>query len=317
MKPDKILYVDDEAIALKYFERLVGPLAPVLTANSVEEGRAMLGVRGAEIAVLVCDQRMPGERGNELLRHARQHYPHIVRMLTTAYSEIGEAIDAINTGEIYRYIAKPWELEALRSDLKNALELSGLRHERDELVRDKLLAQQSQLVGGRLAALLVAAAGLREADPERPVFRCAQALMLAGAANPVVNWNRWDHADLQQAEARRGAGVAGHLAHWIGRWGTSANDAFALAMLASALGGEIHGETLHLPQPTAFTALLTGPAGQAASAEDCVWPAWQIWTGGRFGVTAQAQGWRIAPEPVSPLPKDWLADTVERLGAAP
>lgn len=317
MKPDKILYVDDEAIALKYFERLVGPLAPVLTANSVEEGRAMLGVRGAEIAVLVCDQRMPGERGNELLRHARQHYPHIVRMLTTAYSEIGEAIDAINTGEIYRYIAKPWELEALRSDLKNALELSGLRHERDELVRDKLLAQQSQLVGGRLTALLVAAAGLREADHERSVFRCAQALLLVGAANPAVNWNRWDHADLQQAEARRGAGVAGHLAHWLGRWGTCPDDASALVPLAQALGGEVQAEGLQLSQATAFTALLTGPAGQSASAEDCVWPAWQVWTAGRFGVTAQPQGWRIAPEPVSPLPRDWLADAVERLGAAP
>ena len=81
MKPEKILYVDDEAIALKYFERLVGPLAPVLTANSVDEGRAVLSVHGADIAVLVCDQRMPGERGNELLRHARTHYPHIVRML--------------------------------------------------------------------------------------------------------------------------------------------------------------------------------------------------------------------------------------------
>jgi two-component system, probable response regulator PhcQ len=317
MKPDKILYVDDEAIALKYFERLVGPLAPVLTANSVEEGRAMLGVRGSEIAVLVCDQRMPGERGNELLRHARQHYPHIVRMLTTAYSEIGEAIDAINTGEIYRYIAKPWELEALRSDLKNALELSGLRHERDELMRDKLLAQQSQLVAGRLMALLVAAAGLRDGDHERAVFRCAQALLLTGTANPAVNWNRWDHAELQQAEARRGAGVAGHLAHWLKHWGACTDDASALATLATALGGEVRGAAVHLPQAAAFSALLAAPAGQAASAEDCVWPAWQVWTGGRFAATAQAPGWQVAAEPVAPLPRDWLADAMERLGAAP
>ena len=69
MKPTKILYVDDEAMALKYFERLVSPMAPVLTATSVEAGRTVLREHGAEIAVLVCDQRMPGEQGNELLRH--------------------------------------------------------------------------------------------------------------------------------------------------------------------------------------------------------------------------------------------------------
>ena len=100
MTPVKILYVDDEAMALKYFERLVSPLAPVITAGSVEEGRAMLKAHGAEVAVLVCDQRMPGEHGNELLRHAREYYPGVVRMLTTAYSEIGDAIEAINAGEI-------------------------------------------------------------------------------------------------------------------------------------------------------------------------------------------------------------------------
>ena len=73
MKPDKILFVDDEAMALKYFERLVGPLAPVITAASVEAGKAILRERGAEIAVLVSDQRMPGERGNGTPTLGRHH----------------------------------------------------------------------------------------------------------------------------------------------------------------------------------------------------------------------------------------------------
>jgi two-component system, probable response regulator PhcQ len=59
MSPGKILYVDDEPMALKYFERLVSPLAPVITALSVEQGKAVLTERGHEIAVLVTDQRMP------------------------------------------------------------------------------------------------------------------------------------------------------------------------------------------------------------------------------------------------------------------
>lgn len=315
MKPEKILYVDDEAIALKYFERLVGPLAPVLTAISVQEGRAMLSVHGAEIAVLVCDQRMPGERGNELLRHARQHYPHIVRMLTTAYSEIGEAIDAINTGEIYRYIAKPWELEGLRADLKNALELAALRSERDELVRDKLLAQQSQLVAGRLGALLIAAAGLNDTTHERVVYRCAHALMAVGKTDTAIDWNRWDHADLQQAEARRGAALIAHLQHWLRRWGPLTDDAQALTQLALVVGGEVRDGALHLSRSAAFSAMLSAPAGQAAVLEDCAWPAWQIWTQGRFAVTAEPGGWRVALAHAEPLPKDWLADAMERLRA--
>ena len=313
MKPEKILYVDDEAIALKYFERLVGPLAPVLVASSVEEGRAILGVHGADIAVLVCDQRMPGERGNELLRHARQHYPHIVRMLTTAYSDISEAIDAINTGEIYRYIAKPWELESLRSDLKNALELSSLRHERDGLMRDKMLAQQSQLVSGRLSALMVAAAALNESTHERAVYRCAQAVLVAGKLQVSVDWNRWDHADLQQAEARRAAGVAMHLAHWMRRWGTPVDGARALAQLGGVLGGELRDGALHLQRADAFLAVLAAPPGQVVSLEACAWPAWQIWTEGRFAVSAAPGGWCVALGTEQQPPKDWLAAAIEQL----
>jgi two-component system probable response regulator PhcQ len=315
MKPEKILYVDDEAIALKYFERLVGPLAPVLTANSVDEGRAVLSVHGADIAVLVCDQRMPGERGNELLRHARTHYPHIVRMLTTAYSEIGEAIDAINTGEIYRYIAKPWELESLRSDLKNALELSALRSERDELVRDKMLAQQARLVSGRLSSLLVIGAGADPAAYERALFRFAQAALWVGAQEPAVDWHRWDHADLQQAEARRGAGVALQVRSWLERFGARQGDAHALAQLAAVLGAEVRDGVLHLARTEPCTALLTAPAGGPASAHDCAWLAWQLWTQGRFGLHSAGEGWVVAPAKDEPLPKDWLADAMERLGS--
>ena len=149
MIPNTILYVDDEAMALKYFERLVSPLAPVVTAASVAEGKAVLDQRRGEIAVLVSDQRMPGAHGNELLRYAREHHPGVVRMLTTAYSELGEAIEAINSGEIYRYITKPWDLESLHADLRNALELALLRGERDGLLREKMLLQQQQLLGHR------------------------------------------------------------------------------------------------------------------------------------------------------------------------
>jgi two-component system probable response regulator PhcQ len=255
VKPEKILYVDDEAMALKYFERLVSPLAPVLTATSVEEGRAMLAAHGTEIAVLVCDQRMPGEYGNELLRHAREYYPGVVRMLTTAYSELGDAIEAINTGEIYRYINKPWELESLRADLKNALELAELRSERDSLMRDRLMAQQGQLLANRLSALLMLGAAVHSEDHEQALHRFAQAALRAGNTEPAIDWHRWDHADLMQAEAQRGAAVAAHLRHWLREFGPRRDGAGALLVLAQALDGEVQGDRVRLRDGKAFTAI--------------------------------------------------------------
>ncbi len=148
-------------MALKYFQRLIDPVAPVLTAGSVEEGRSLLDEHGKDIAVLVTDQRMPGEHGNALLKYAKDHHPAVVRMLTTAYSDLGEAVEAVNRGEIFRYIAKPWELEALKADLRTALEMASLRRERDALVRDKLMVLQGQLMSQRLAGLASVGAVVR------------------------------------------------------------------------------------------------------------------------------------------------------------
>lgn len=314
MKPVKILYVDDEAMALKYFERLVSPLAPVITASSVEEGRAMLAAHGAEVAVLVCDQRMPGEYGNELLRHAREYYPGVVRMLTTAYSELGDAIEAINTGEIYRYINKPWELESLRADLKNALELAELRSERDGLMRDKLLAQQSQLLANRLSGLLMLGAAVHSEGHEQALHRFARAATLAGSVEPAIDWHRWEHADLMQAEAQRGVSIAGHLRQWLREFGPRRDGAGALSVLAQAAGGELRGDHVQLSDGTALTALLSSPAGEAASSPQCAWLAWLLWQGGLADVVAADGGWAVWPAQAATLRSDWLADAIERLG---
>lgn len=313
MKPEKILYVDDEAMALKYFERLVGPLAPVLTASSVEEGRAMLKAHGSEIAVLVCDQRMPGERGNELLRHARDYYPGVVRMLTTAYSELGDAIEAINSGEIYRYINKPWELESLRADLKNALELAALRNERDELMRDKLMAQQSQLLANRLAALLMVGSAIHPDAAAAAVHRFGETVLTVGGAEPAVDWHRWEHADLLQAEALRGAAVAGHVRQWLNDLGPQTGGHAALQALAKLGGGEVQGDGACLPQGIQFHALLTAPAGELPTGEQCGWLAWLLWQGGRARVEADGDGWRVTLADAPALPVDWMADAMERL----
>ncbi|GAA6142994.1 response regulator [Hydrogenophaga sp. 5NK40-0174] len=218
MSANKILYVDDEAMALKYFQRLVEPVAPVITAGSVEEGRRILEEQGMDIAVLVTDQRMPGEQGNALLKYAKQHHPAVVRMLTTAYSDLGDAVEAINRGEIFRYITKPWELEALKADLRNALEMAGLRRERDALLRDKLMVQQNHLMAQRLAGLATMGTVLLgdEARSRSAVLGLARCGAAFGVAEPSVDWARWDQSDVQSAEASRmsalGLKVQTHLA---------------------------------------------------------------------------------------------------------
>jgi two-component system, probable response regulator PhcQ len=321
MSPDKILFVDDEPMALKYFERLVSPLAPVITAASVEQGKAILRERGGEIAVLVSDQRMPGAHGNELLSFAREYHPRIVRMLTTAYSELGEAIEAINSGEIYRYITKPWDMGSLHADLRNALELAELRNERDHLVREKLLVQQQQLLGSRLASLSMLGAGAVRGDSSAALQRYARAALAAGCSQPLVPWQKWDHAGLLQAEAQRGIAIAQGLARWHAEFGDDRSPERAFALLAQALGAQAQGASVLLPSAAPLTALLDAAPGQLPQAADTAWLAWLLWSNAPVQVQAgageAAGGWTLqaaaANSPESAPPADWLERLIEQL----
>ena len=316
MTPAKtILYVDDEALSLKYFERLVGPMAPVMTASSVQEGRAVLQAHSAEIAVLLCDQRMPGEVGNALLQYARESHPHVVRMLTTAYSELGEAIEAINTGEIYRYITKPWELDSLRADLRNALELAALRAERDSLLGQKLFVQHSQLMGSRLSALHTVCALLQTEGHEQALAQFAQGAIAAQSAEPGVDWQRWDHHELLQAEARRNIQIATGLRHWLSAWAASPPP---MAALAQALSGEPEGEqALHIAPSHRLDSLLCAPAGEPVTTEQCAWLAWLLWQQGMGEAQASGSGWRVQRlAQVQPVHPNWLAEAIAQLTSA-
>ena len=321
MIPTYILYVDDEAMALKYFDRLVSPLAPVITAMSVAEGKSVLDQRGGEIAVLVSDQRMPGANGNELLCYARAQHPAVVRMLTTAYSVLGEAIEAINSGEIYRYITKPWDLESLHADLRNALELSVLRSERDSLMREKLLMQQQQLLGQRAGQLALACAAFLREDSTNALHVFLETALLAGCAAPSIDWRLLDYADLMQAEAARGAAIGRHLAAWQQQFKSATSPAEAVAALARALPGQAQAEgaTLMVNDRRAFTDLLGAPPQELPTAAQAAWLAWLVRWSDVVQVSAAGPGLKVTlqgtPNPAA-LPQDWLAGDIERLLAA-
>ena len=129
----------------------------------------------------------------------------------------------------------------------------------------------------------------------------------------MIDWNQWDHADLQQAEAHRSVAIGAQLRRWLQRWGAFGGEGPAQDVLAQALGGERRPDGVLLRQAKGLTELLSAPAGQVVTAEDCVWLAWQLWTEGRFAVAGSAGAWRVAPAAAEPLPADWLADAMERL----
>jgi two-component system probable response regulator PhcQ len=321
-RPDKILYVDDEAMALKYFERLVSPLAPVLTAPSVEAGKALLDAHGDEIAVLVSDQRMPGAHGNELLRYAREQHPTIVRMLTTAYSELGEAIEAINAGEIYRYITKPWDLESLRADLKNALELASLRKERDALLREKLMVQQAQLLAERVAHIAIACAGFVRPDYAARYDAFLRAARVAACRAPVIDWNTMDQADLQQAETARTVAIGTGLAAW-GRWfADQGKGRPPMAVLQEALGAAavLDDGRLLVCDRQALVGPLEAATAEPVTPAATAWLAWLLWADTGATVQAHDDGrWLVVPGPLhedDSLRRDWMASAIENLAHA-
>lgn len=318
MIPQYILYVDDEAMALKYFERLVSPLAPVITAQSVADGMKLLDERSGEIAVLVSDQRMPGAHGNELLRYARDKYPSVVRMLTTAYSELGEAIEAINSGEIYRYITKPWDLEGLHSDLRNALELALLRGERDSLVREKMVLQQQQLLGHRIGLVAVSCAAAAAQDSSRAVHVFLETALAAGCPAPAIDWRVLDYADVIEAEAARGMAIGRHLAQWREEFTSAATPADAAAALVRALPGQAsaEGDCVIVNDARAFTDLLGAAPQEVPTAAQVAWLAWLVRREGAVQVEALESGWAVTPTATAsdePLRSDWLAGDVECL----
>ncbi len=132
-----VLFVDDETKALKYFARCFNREFNILTAGSGAEANEILVQHGMRIAVLLTDQRMPVSDGISLLTETKARYPHIVRLLTTAYTNIDDAIAAVNRGEVWRYITKPWDLDLLRGELNNALELHRERSHERELLNER------------------------------------------------------------------------------------------------------------------------------------------------------------------------------------
>lgn len=122
-----VVYVDDEELARKYFARSAGSGYEVLLASDAEEAISLLRREGARVAILVTDFRMPGRHGGELLRQVSQEYPHIVRILVTAYVDKDALRGAVNPDEVFRILEKPLGVGTVREVLASAAAAQLLR----------------------------------------------------------------------------------------------------------------------------------------------------------------------------------------------
>ncbi|MEA2735949.1 MAG: hypothetical protein QOE14_2400 [Humisphaera sp.] len=127
-----ILVVDDEPDVVRSVKDLLRLDYQVFTATSAAEGMSILETQ--PIDVIMTDQRMPDMTGVEFLKRARDPHPDATRLLFTGYADISAVIGAINQGNVYRYIAKPWDPDELQTIIKEACERHDLLVQRKELI---------------------------------------------------------------------------------------------------------------------------------------------------------------------------------------
>lgn len=130
--PTNLLFVDDEANILAALRRLFRPLGyRIFTAESGAQGLEIIA--SEKIDLVISDMRMPEMDGAQFLEQVRHRSPDSIRILLTGYADIASTIDAINKGQIYRYIAKPWEDNDITLTVRYALEQKQLVREKERL----------------------------------------------------------------------------------------------------------------------------------------------------------------------------------------
>jgi signal transduction histidine kinase len=127
-----LLVVDDEPDLVQSVKDLLRFDFKVLGATRATEGMKIMN--GQEVQIVMSDQRMPEMSGVEFLAQMREKHPDTVRLLFTAYADLGAVIDAINQGNVYSYISKPWQPDELRKILKLALEYYNQQADRRRLI---------------------------------------------------------------------------------------------------------------------------------------------------------------------------------------
>ena len=154
MNRPRLLFIDDEEINRSNFQETFGDEYAILLAGSGEEGLEIMA-RENDLALILSDQRMAGLSGAEVLARARELAPQAERIMITGYSEPDDIMAAINQGQVYRYILKPWTSGELRIAIIHAVERHQLKEENKALLLalEKNNAELEELVRARTMEL--------------------------------------------------------------------------------------------------------------------------------------------------------------------
>ncbi len=121
-QPIRVMFVDDEERILRSLSLQFRRDYEVLVES--DPRRALERLRSEPVQILVSDQRMPQMSGAELLAQASEIQPQAMRILLTGYSDLDAAIEALNSGGIFRYLTKPWDPQEMANTLRQAAELA-------------------------------------------------------------------------------------------------------------------------------------------------------------------------------------------------
>ncbi len=135
-----ILVVDDEQDNLDAFRFNFRKVFDIISAGSGAEALELL--KEKDVAVIITDQRMPRMTGLELLKEAKALRPEAVPIILTAFTDVDVLIEAINLGQVYRYITKPWDAKEVRGLLQYAIERFHLQRE-----NSRMAAQLAEYTG--------------------------------------------------------------------------------------------------------------------------------------------------------------------------
>lgn len=133
-KKPKMLVVDDEPDNLDLLYRTFRRDFNVLRAESGVVALEMLAQEG-EVAVIISDQRMPEMKGTEFLSKTVPQFPDTMRIILTGFTDVEDLVEAINSGQVYKYITKPWDPNELKAVVQRAAETYDLLKQRTEELR--------------------------------------------------------------------------------------------------------------------------------------------------------------------------------------
>jgi diguanylate cyclase (GGDEF)-like protein len=197
-----LLIVDDEPYILPTLVALLSPYYEVITADSGDAAEVHFHKRSVDL--ILTDQKMPRRTGIQLLEWVRLHSPTTVRLLMTGYAELEEAVEAINRGQVYYYLLKPWRTEELLQILRNAAEKFELERSQEDLVAkfQRLNYELEQRVAERTQELEKANRDLEKAYRDQQ--QQAEEMKRLALTDPLTGlFNRRAMDGLAQVELKR------------------------------------------------------------------------------------------------------------------